>query len=70
MPVGAALVPSPSFGLAGRLEGDRFRELDRRGAGAEREGVAVAVFCLACSSAIRASMAPLMRCGLGGQLHV
>ena len=30
----------------------------------ERDGVEAAAFCLACSSAIRASRAPLMRCAM------
>jgi hypothetical protein len=63
-PAGAALLLSPSLGLAGRLEGDRLRELERRAVvELDREGVACWVaFWRACSSAILASMAPRMRC--------
>jgi hypothetical protein len=63
LPVGAALFVSPSFDLAGRFEGERLRELERLGAELDREGVDCGVVCcFACSSAIRASMAPRMRC--------
>lgn len=69
-PAGAALLLSPSFAFADRFEGDRFRELDRLGAEPGREGVDCWVaFCLACSSAIRASMAPRMRCAVACQLR-
>jgi hypothetical protein len=67
LPAGAAL--SPSLPLDGRFEGDRFRELDLRGAELDLEGVDWPAFCRACSSAIRASMAPRMRCEIPCQPH-
>jgi hypothetical protein len=62
LPVGAALLLSPSFDLAVLLEGDRLREPERRVVELDRGGVDGVVRCFACSSAIRASMAPRMRC--------
>jgi hypothetical protein len=60
--VGAALVLSRSLDRAGRFEGERLREEERRGEELDRGGVACcAAFCLACSSAMRALMAPPMR---------
>lgn len=64
---GAALV-SASLPFDGRTEGDKFRELDRRDAEPDRGGTDGVVLCLACSSAMRASMAPRMRCKGPGQL--
>lgn len=53
---------SLSLDLFGRFEGEIFRELDRLGADPGRDGEDVPeARCLACSSAIRASRAPLMR---------
>jgi hypothetical protein len=64
-PVGAALLLSPSLDLAVRFDGDRLRELERLGVELERAGgVCGVVRCFACSSAIRASMAPRMRWGV------
>jgi hypothetical protein len=64
-PVGAALLLSPSLDLDVRLDGDKLRELERLGVELDREGVDCGVVrCFACSSAIRASMAPRMRCGV------
>lgn len=61
-PVGAALALSPSLDRADRFEGERFRELDRRGVvELERGDVDCCAFCFACSSAMRALMAPPMR---------
>lgn len=66
LPVMAALLePSPSLPLSGRFEGDRLRELDRFGVDPDRDRVAWAeARCFACSSAMRASRAPLMRLSL------
>lgn len=50
MPAGAVLLASASFPRTGRLEGERLRELERRGAELEREGVVGVAFCFACSS--------------------
>jgi hypothetical protein len=61
LPVGAALLLSPSFDLAVLFEGDRLREPERRVVELDRGGVDGVVRCFACSSAIRASMAPRMR---------
>lgn len=67
-PAGAAL--SPSLALDARFEGDRFRELDLLCAELDLDGVDCwLAFCLACSSAIRASMAPRMRCEIPCQPH-
>jgi hypothetical protein len=64
-PVGAALLLSPSLDLAVRFDGDRLRELERLGVELDRAGgVCGVVRCFACSSAIRASMAPRMRWGV------
>jgi len=61
-PVGAGLL-SPSFDLADRFDGDRLRELERRGVELDLGDVDCCVArCFACSSAIRALMAPEMRC--------
>lgn len=63
LPVGAALLLSPSLDRADRFEGERLRELERRAVELDRGGVddCGLVRCFACSSAIRASMAPRMR---------
>jgi hypothetical protein len=45
-----------------RFEGDRFREVERWRAAPARGGTEGVVRCFACSSAMRASMAPRMRC--------
>jgi hypothetical protein len=61
-PAGAPLLLSPSFDLVDRFEGERLRELERRAVELDRGGVACGVVrCFACSSAMRASMAPRMR---------
>lgn len=60
-PVGAALLLSPSFDLAVLFDGDRLRELDRLDVELDRKGAEGVARCFACSSAIRASMAPRMR---------
>ena len=60
-PAGAALA-SVSFDFPDRFEGESVRELDRRGTEPERDpGDWVDARCLACSSAILASIAPLKR---------
>lgn len=61
LPVGGAALPSASLPRAVRFEGDRLREFDRRGAAPARGGTEGVVRCFACSSAMRASMAPRMR---------
>jgi hypothetical protein len=61
-PAGAPLLLSPSLDLADRFDGDRLREPERLWAELERGDVAGVVRCFACSSAIRASIAPRMRC--------
>jgi hypothetical protein len=60
-PVGVALLTSPSFDLPGRFEGDRLREFDRLGAELDGDREEAEARFFACSSAIRASRAPLMR---------
>lgn len=68
-PLGAALPPL-SVDFEGRFEGDRFRDVDRLGTEPERERDPWAeALCFACSSAILASSAPLMRFGVHGQLR-
>ena len=60
---GDAVLLSPSLLLdADRCDGERFREFDRLGLAPARGGTDGVVRCFACSSAIRASMAPRMRC--------
>lgn len=63
LPVSDAVLLSPSLLRdADRCDGERFLEFDRLGLAPARGGTDGVVRCFACSSAIRASMAPRMRC--------
>ena len=63
IPVSDAVLLSPSLLRdADRCDGERFLEFDRLGLAPARGGTDGVVRCFACSSAIRASMAPRMRC--------